>query len=1204
MSKNVKPYQRFQGIADFPREGAQDTYAFGRSVDYRTDPQKLTLLPRTIKESGNVITDLPKWGEIVNGSVYMYGNVGNLYQRNTAGSYSFLRAVANSHGNGLVYSKEDDFLYYTLDKVIGRYGPLSSANPTFVDDFFGSQGGVPLNTNSLDLESSSSQYADRADTASLSITGNLAIDLQVKPESLPTVGNTMTLVSKWNGSGNIRSYKFDIATVSGYFGDASNGTLTISGNTTDAPIDSACTGTIATTSLSATNASFASGQIILIHQSQGTNAGTWQRNTISSYTAGTITTVDALNATYTTGAQVLVMKQYDNVTIDAGVTYTAKAWNGTVGGILAFIASGTVTVTGTISANGGNASSGTGATGGGFRGGNGGTSAGSSTGFAGEGISGTGGAQTAANGNGGGGGNTAGAGNAAGAGGGNGTAGSNGQSTSSQTGGTGGAVAGTTDLTTMVFGGGGGGGAGAGPIPGGGGSGGGIVFLTGTTMTITGSVTASGGTGYQGGASEDGGSGAGGSVLLKAQTATLGTALITASGGVAGVGEGGDGGAGRVHLDYYTSYTGTTTPTIDATQDNTLVTNTTYQLRLAISSNGTAFETLTRPIPALVTDVWQQLGVSWLASTSTATFYFNATSLGTATGALTSISDNASRFAVGSNFSDAGSATNFYDGLIDEVRVFNMTRSQSDFFNGLSSQILVTTAGLVAYYKFNGDYNDATANANTLTGQNSPVFTVDVPYPSPTTRLDIDQSATTSGNTYTTPTAINENATNRKTVTPAKDPQKGVAFLIASKGSGDWTVTVHDQFNNVIATETVTNANLSTGYYEFVFDPVWRPLTNFTNEYHFHITSTVGDGTVTTTTSSDLETVSFRTYYQFLVEQSEWHPGARMLNFLVFGNERYVAKYEAPLYFPNQLVLPAGYIVRCFAYWREYLAIGVQQGANIYDNDIGRIYFWDGIAPTFNFFIDVPEGGINAMYGSKGNLFVWAGYQGNMLVYKGGDSAEKIKQVPKVTTDKYMEVYPGAVNMWKTLLRFGVAGNGDSTVIEKGAYTYGSTNSRYEDSLSYDYPISTGTLTGTTTKIGMLVTINKKLLIGWQDNTAYGVDYVDDANAVYPTGTVEFLIQDDEAQWKEKELVQVAANYNPLIAGQTVSIKYKINDASSWTYPDVVTENDSVGRSIIPDGRYNETQVGVDLATTVSTSPALLSLAIERELNEKEGRVG
>ena len=65
------------------------------------------------------------------------------------------------------------------------------------------------------------------------------------------------------------------------FGNGSDGAATLSG--TDAPVDSSCSGTSATTSLSATNGSFAANQVILIHQTRGSGVGQWEINIIQSY---------------------------------------------------------------------------------------------------------------------------------------------------------------------------------------------------------------------------------------------------------------------------------------------------------------------------------------------------------------------------------------------------------------------------------------------------------------------------------------------------------------------------------------------------------------------------------------------------------------------------------------------------------------------------------------------------------------------------------------------------------------------------------------------------------------------------------------------------------------------------------------------------------------------------------------------------------
>lgn len=356
------------------------------------------------------------------------------------------------------------------------------------------------------------------------------------------------------------------------FGSGADGDLTISSNTTEAPIDASCTATAGTTSISATNASFATGQIIMIHKSRGsttTAVGTWELNKIASYTAGTITTVYQLQNSYQdSGAdqsQVRVLKQYNNVTVNNGITYTAKAWNGDVGGILAFLAKGTCTVTGNISA------ASTGYRPGLYYGGDG------APGGTGEGTSGASVNQYAANGNGGGGAGKAGGAYAAGAGGGghssaggNGTASSN---TPTGTVGTGGGTSGVAALTIMTFGGGGGTG---GNWPAGAATnnaiGGGIVLIIASAIIITGTIVSTGGPGTGGTAH---GGGAAGSILIKTKVGTLGTTLVTASGGSGASqqpnnGIGGNGSAGRIHLDYKTSYTGTTNPTLDATQDATL----------------------------------------------------------------------------------------------------------------------------------------------------------------------------------------------------------------------------------------------------------------------------------------------------------------------------------------------------------------------------------------------------------------------------------------------------------------------------------------------------------------------------------------------------------------------------------------------------------------------------------------------------------
>lgn len=348
------------------------------------------------------------------------------------------------------------------------------------------------------------------------------------------------------------------------YGNSGAGALTISSDTTDATPNttfSATSGSTAATFGSGTG--FANGDLLLILQTRngGSGAGLWELNAIAS--GGGTTSVTLTYATinaYDTTAQVYLLKQYSAVTINNAKTLTSSAWDGSKGGIVAFLCNGTISVAGTITASGK-----------GYRGGLGPAAAGSRT--QGEGNAGAGINDNAANGNGGG--ATIGGNGTAGGGGGNGAAGSNGATASGT--GVGGSTAGVAGLTTVVLGGAGGGGRiDTGGSQADGGNGGGFILLIGRTVTITGALTSSGSNGVSNttNSAGGGGGGAGGPILVKGQTLTLGTNLITTPAGTGGAGgfgfNGGNGGVGRIAAYYGLTISGSTTPSLTSTLDNGL----------------------------------------------------------------------------------------------------------------------------------------------------------------------------------------------------------------------------------------------------------------------------------------------------------------------------------------------------------------------------------------------------------------------------------------------------------------------------------------------------------------------------------------------------------------------------------------------------------------------------------------------------------
>lgn len=1195
-----------RGISSSKKLGMEASIAFNRATDFRTEPSEVTLNPRAEKDTGGLIDDLPMWMERACSRIFAYDKSGNVYKKESS-AWTKHYTIPNSVGNGMAYFGEDQNLYLAQNKTITRLLEACTGNE-YYPSFLESEGGEPTNTKSLDLEASSSEVVSVADAAGLSITGDLTLEAYVKPESLPATNGSMVLVSKWSENAK-RSYKLDITTESNYFGNGADGALVISSNTTEAPIDSACTGTAGTPTLTATNTSFAADQMVLIHQSRGTNAGQCERAKIQSYTAGTITLTENLKGTYTSGAQVRVLPQYTNVTINSGITYTAKAWNGTVGGILAFIANGTVTVTGTITVAGK-----------GFRGGATSSFVRYTFGYSGEGSTGASALQRTANGNGGGGGNHWDGRVSGGGGGGNGTIGSNGElSVGSDPGynGLGGSVVGSSDLSSILFGG-GGGASGmtdeGSPLSVAGGNGGGIIMIDGATVTISGSVTANGANGVSNTSHADSagsGAGGGGSILIKTQTGTLGTSLVTANGGTGGSsgsysGDGGNGGAGRIAIAYYSAYTGTTSPTINATQDLTLGSVDGYVLRFQVSTNGTDYESYTKSITPS-TSSWKRYAVTFDASASTAEFFENATSLGTDVGALTAIHDNASKLAIGADYSAADAAQNFYDGLVDDVRIWNDVRTDSELVSYNDRVLVGNESGLVAYYRFESNIEDTTSGNYDLAHSGTATYSSDIPFSGLTTRTDQDvtgESNSAVAGEYTLETTISETDGKRIFFIPTRDPQKSIVVKIAAVGTGNWTLTVHDGLNREKAALTVATANLNTGYYEFIFTDEWRPVIGQT--YHFHLTSTVADGKVnvktgeTTLGTGTVQYAWFTTHFQILVDD-EYHPMKHFLNMIVIGNERYVATLEGgDIYNPHRLTLPAGYRVRCVGRWTDYAVFGLWRGTSITDYDEGKLVFWDGVSDTYNMIIDVPEGGINSMWGTGDTLYFYAGYTGQLMVYAGELKARKVMKIPEMDKNKYIEIAPGAMTMWQTYLTIGSNLLTNSTDVHQGVYTYGKSNESYPDSFSFDYPLSLGDQQSTSTKVGCVFPYGQDLYIGWKNGTVSGIDKISVTNDVYSTGTIEMLISDYGKISKIKNPVTLRADFLPLVSGQSVAIKVKHDRDTNWT---TLKTQSTVGATdcyqSLNEG-VKEIEVAVDLATTVSTGPTLTGISLETESNSTE----
>lgn len=130
----------------------------------------------------------------------------------------------------------------------------------------------------------------------------------------------------------------------------------------------------ATTLTVASAAGITPGDVLLVYQAQGATISTTNANTYGAVTAlgnagryeyvsvasvsgttitlGTVCDATPLRFAYSNGAQVVRVPQYSSLTVNAGASIVPAAWNGSTGGVVAAIVDGTLTVNGSIHANG------------------------------------------------------------------------------------------------------------------------------------------------------------------------------------------------------------------------------------------------------------------------------------------------------------------------------------------------------------------------------------------------------------------------------------------------------------------------------------------------------------------------------------------------------------------------------------------------------------------------------------------------------------------------------------------------------------------------------------------------------------------------------------------------------------------------------------------------------------------------------------
>lgn len=488
--------------------------------------------------------------------------------------------------------------------------------------------------------------------------------------------------------------------------------------------------------------------------------------------------------------------------------------------------------------------------------------------------------------------------------------------------------------------------------------------------------------------------------------------------------------------------------------------------------------------------------------------------------------------------------------------------------------------------------------------------------------VNTNQSGSTNFTNLTT--SFTEATMSRRFFQSDIEPLNKVSVFVTNKGTGDFTLTLHDGLNNVLATSTVTNANLVNNHFnDFVFSSAPNSQVRIyiapnARTYHFHLTSTVADGIVASTAFNDLSTCDLQVWAdRMVVTKNGLHPIQRFMQFECIGNGNYLSVWE-PLTEPptnsewlrHKLVFPREYEVCGLALINEFIVIAAEKNTSSSTSipQEGQLFFWDGTSATYNYNVAIPEGSPHRLRAYKNVAYYYAG-GAEWAITSPTTQPVKIRTMPGSDTTYSgaaapITIYPYAATVKGSTHLIAYPSTTTNTGITYGVYSWGAVDKNYPDSFGYYYPISTGSQNYSASNnlsIGMLKAFGDTLHISWRDdlNGGYGIDVVNNASLPVATATWQSMIFDGGYAGKRKGGNYIEAYYS-LPAGATIQMSYNI-DRSGWiTDPNLysttnlwlghqnrarfsVTQNATSGAN---DGRFSEIQLQVVVNTGTAVTPA------------------
>ena len=289
-----------------------------------------------------------------------------------------------------------------------------------------------------------------------------------------------------------------------------------------------------------------------------------------------------------------------------------------------------------------------------------------------------------------------------------------------------------------------------------------------------------------------------------------------------------------------------------------------------------------------------------------------------------------------------------------------------------------------------------------------------------------------------------------------------------------------------------------------------------------------------------------------------WHPMVIFGDDLMIGSGRYIDKLDSSEVMRlGVLDLPEGYKIRCLAVYNNRLMIGTWRGLSIYEQPEASLFSWDGSSPSFEHVWTLKEAGIHAMIPWKNLLVVFAGVKGNIYLFNGA-TLQKIKSIPDRSnffqTGYWIQTYPGAVTEYFGNLLFGIsAGTSGEPKLPHGIYTLGRKSETDPLALVGSHILSSG-LDTYYAIYSIFVAGNNLFYVSYSDgNGVYKVDKLNIDSRIISGAYWESQIYEISQTDLPVPVKGVEVIAQPLASNNSITVKYKLDNASSWTTLGTIT---------------------------------------------------